>query len=678
MLDVGKMADVDSGGVSRIMNGSAFKSVVEGIDQEAIRGFDKEEVITMRGYRRAGTGGRFYSNRISSMVDGDSVGRVREVNVGQGQVTMIPHTWYLSDLENVDTGPFYTKAHTAFENENSAFDSGYYRMNRRDPENLRGYLVAHYDRGEDRYCSFVQEAMSHVVYHKVVRRNLFLGTYSQRITTQYQLQPLDQAQGDVVGPTGSTMRAGAILMNGRMEVRSSHPGFHLHVNTPAGPAPAGAPGNDSRVVIIPNDEVMSKQVATGGVNDVSGYFVSRAKTAEALAQDILALFSGTRTEFGIYGEDPVLILAAMTSRDYGLIMNEWGLTPDRSGNLRNLAHYLRYSRGYQGVSGYYNAPKTDLLRCRDFMAYSNVEVGGGQGLNARWWRPSEIADGIGMQIPYATWQSRLCQIYCITSLRNDDLVSIPGWEDMRSAALFRGVNLGGLVDYASQRTIGSWRNLAYFTGTNVLELVFKVSLTLSVNWAYVGGHDTLLGFRFDWTAGDLVEHVRNADTQVICDNRVAARALAVTVGTWAIESRGCWASAQSLDVVFPVITEIPEWKRSDVVRFASQTVYSYRSSGNQVSRMISCVDLQATPLNYSFTSALGEVTVRLRLTNNTNPCVYVDWSSSLDKEIMGRISGAGLIGVETRQAEVSVRYDSAQALGSYNVFSAFSGFSGGL
>jgi hypothetical protein len=677
MLDIGTMADVDRGGVGKILNGTAFKSVVEGIDSEAIRGFDKEETIVMRGYRTAGTGARFYNNRLSSMVDGASVGRAREVNVGQAEVTMIPHTWYLSDVENVDVGANYTKAHTAFENENSAFDSSYYRMSRRDPENLRGYLVAHYDRGEDRYCSFVQEAMSHVVYHKTVRRNLFLGPYAQRITTNYHLQPLDPAQ-DVVGPTGATVRAGNILMVGALEVRSSHPGFHLHVTTPAGPAPAGAPGNDGRVVIIPNDEIMSRQVATGGVNDNSGYFVSRAKTAEALAQDILALFSGTKTEFGIYGEDPVLLLAAMTSRDYGLIMNEWGLTPDRSGNLRDLAHYLRQTKGYRGVSGYYNAPKADLLRCRDFMAYSNVEVGGGQGLNTRWWRPSEIANGIQMQIPYATWQMRLCQIYCIVTLRNDALVSVPGWEDLRSAALFRGINLGGLVDYASQRTVGSWRNLVYFTGTNVLELVFKVALTFSVNWAYVGGHDTLLGFRFNWTAGDLPDHPHNGDVAEICDHSVRARNMANIVGSWVIESRGCWASVQSLDVRFPILTEIPEWKRSDVVRFAGQTVYSYRSSGNQISRMLSCLDLETAPLTYNFTSMVGYVALRIRFSNTTNPCVYVDWSSALDKEVMGSITGTGLVGVETRQAMISVRYDSSQALGSYNVFSEFSGFTGGL
>jgi hypothetical protein len=75
---------------------------------------------------------------------------------------------------------------------------------------------------------------------------------------------------------------------------------------------------------------------------------------------------------------------------------------------------------------------------------------------------------------------------------------------------------------------------------------------------------------------------------------------------------------------------------------------------------------------------VGYVALRIRFSNTTNPCVYVDWSSALDKEVMGSITGTGLVGVETRQAMISVRYDSSQALGSYNVFSEFSGFTGGL
>lgn len=665
MLDLGQLVLSDRASLVTRLGGKAMKSVVEGVDLEALQDFDKRDVASYRACRRAGTVMRVYDNRLSSLTTKTVEGRARECNVGQGETKMVPHAWYQCRLTNVVEGPFAIKAGTALKAEVQAFDGGYYRMNRRDPDNIRGYLVAYWQRGSDSYCSFFQESLSHMLYSKVCRRNLFTRGYGDRLTTEYKIVEFEE--GDELNDEGAVIRDDTLLKQNNLECRHTKPAdFGIHVNTPeADVNGAPGPGVGAVVTFLPMDRIMDKFVSAGVVADQSGVFVSRAKDPNGLAQDILALYCGTIQEFGVYGLAPVMILACLTQNDYKSIMQEWGLTPDYTGDLQKLAHFLRYRRGCIVVDGYYNSTKADLFRVRDYLALSNVQVGGGRGNNEQWWRPHEIRGVNGVVLPYASWQARLCEIYAITEYKKDSYVSIPQWETMRSVAIFRGVNLGGMIDYASQRTVGSVKNLIYFPGTDALYSLLDTALTLMVNWCVIEGENKLLGFRINWIGEDVDSPQPDTHAE-ICDDGMADRDLVTADDRWYIESRATWAAIQSPDVVFPVRTEIEEWRRSDVVRFGNLTVYSSQSEQSQISRMLSVIDLQAEIVEYTFVSSVGTQSLRLAVTNSTNPLVYLDWSGSLDQAIQGRLESDAFAVCEGYDAKVVVRWDSRSALGRFN------------
>jgi hypothetical protein len=428
---------------------------------------------------------------------------------------------------------------------------------------------------------------------------------------------------------------------------------------------------------------MSNMVATGGVNETSGIFVSRAKGELSLAQDILALYCGTRNEFGIYGQEPVLMTASLSDDDLKQIFREWGIFNTGRGNLRILAHYLYRRLGKRCTTGTYVAPKADLLRCRDLMAYSNVEVGGGRNANAKWWRPAEIYDGISFTCPYASWQNRFMQIYQMIELVDDQLVGIPHWEDLRSAALFRGVNLGGLIDYTSQRVIGSHRNLAYFTGTDVPRKVLSVALSLVVNWSYYhASNPHLLGFGFSWCAPDGLEgpHFDEANGLELVNDEMLDRDRAAPFGldVWWVESRGNWAGCQSPDVLFPVILNVDEFRRGDVVRQGNLTVYTSETKQTQMDRILSVSEVSTMPLRYHYVNSAGATTHRVWLTNNTNPPVFLKWHTPLDLKLRGYVEGARLRAIETRDVQFTMSYNSADTFGRFDTLDAFSGLSSGF
>lgn len=68
--------------------------------------------------------------------------------------------------------------------------------------------------------------------------------------------------------------------------------------------------------------------------------------------------------------------------------------------------------------------------------------------------------GTTLGFPIASWQARLALCYHILELAGDELgTAIRSWAVMRKAALNRGIVLGGLIDFASQVSVGSIRNL---------------------------------------------------------------------------------------------------------------------------------------------------------------------------------------------------------------------------
>jgi hypothetical protein len=317
------------------------------------------------------------------------------------------------------------------------------------------------------------------------------------------------------------------------------------------------------------------------------------------------------------------------------------------------------------------------LRVRDYLAYSNVEVGGGINMNAKFWRPAEIVDGVNLSLPYASWQNRLMLIFDMVSLRDDKLVSIPHWEDLRSCAIFRGLCLGELIDYTSQRVCGSVHNLRFYPGTSAVRDVFNMSLALVTNWCKYGTNFSLLGIRVDWTRNPAVQQPHFGGVpNAIADNGMMNRNRVVPgPNVWMIESRGSWTSCQSPDVKHLRKVVIPDWNRSDVVRFGNQTVYSSESQGPQISKIISMIDFQPTNVVYHFHNELGANAMILEVTNSTAAPEWLEWCMPLDRLMRGRITGAPLATVEGTQRSLAVPPDFV-SYGRFNGFEAFAGSGG--
>jgi hypothetical protein len=208
-------------------------------------------------------------------------------------------------------------------------------------------------------------------------------------------------------------------------------------------------------------------------------------------------------------------------------------------------------------------------------------------------------------------------------------------------------------------------------------MIFNAALTLVTNWSFYGEKPGLLGFCARWDANDGVQ-IGHGPDNVIIDNIVDTDCRTPLGEVWWIESRGCWASVLSPDVDFVVNMTVESFKRSDVVRQGNQAVYSSESSGRQISRLLSVIDLNNTILTYRFVATAGMTDARVWLTNNSNPLVYLEWHSALDKKLRGVLQCGAFATLETANVQYSVRWNQASSLGKFSTLDAWSGLSGGF
>jgi hypothetical protein len=260
-------------------------------------------------------------------------------------------------------------------------------------------------------------------------------------------------------------------------------------------------------------------------------------------------------------------------------------------------------------------------------------------------------------------------------LKDDVLCGVPTWEEMRSAVIFRGISLGGLIDFASQSVCGSVRNLGRFAGLSEVPDALNVALCLVTNWAKYGESNALLGIRVSWLEDGGVRPVSGPDVGVLVDAEMHTEDLIEDdEDRWWIENRGPWSAVQSPDVRFPVIADVKDWSRSDVVRFGNNTVYSCQSDKYQINRMVSVLDFAGDAVNYSFDSTTGPLVLQISMTNNTAPFSYISWHSVLDKICKGKIQG-DLGSVETANVQFAVRHDTFAGYGRFSEMGLFAGTS---
>jgi hypothetical protein len=387
------------------------------------------------------------------------------------------------------------------------------------------------------------------------------------------------------------------------------------------------------------------------------------------------LFAGTRQEFGIYPMGVKLILATMRGADLNSILVSWGLRPNRKGDLRDLAHWLRFKMRFTAVDSQFVSTKADYLRCRDYMALSNTLI----GVGTSWVRVHAIQGERNVALPYASWQARLSVVYNVLEFTGEQWTAIRSWNRMRTLAIMRGIDLGAMIDYASQTTVGSVRNLRLFDNLRAVVSPFLLALALVTNLAYSISRQQLC-FRYDWLDGGVEVDVGEENSEEVLvglvgtDDPEADEGDAEgTVPRWWIETRMTWESLQSPDLDFPIRTDYQEDRRAGVVRYGSNVIYSHQSERLQNDRFVSLLQ-HGDEVVYQYTGVEGRVNRILTWTNSRLPVHYVHWCDAIDRFLKGCWAWENLIRVERRVGNVLVAYDSDTRVGDFAGIGEFSGF----
>jgi hypothetical protein len=260
---------------------------------------------------------------------------------------------------------------------------------------------------------------------------------------------------------------------------------------------------------------------------------------------------------------------------------------------------------------------------------------------------------------------------------------------MRKVAINRGIILGGLIDHASQMTIGSVRNLPRFANARFAMVPFLFCSSYATNFAY-SKDPKLLGIRYDWLRDNPDYMEEPADKVTVVDNGVQAgvptpKEGAGTIGdindpagdpdAWWIETRMTFESILSPDIKYPIITELEPYTRDKMVRFGSCSLDTVKTDAKMVDRIVSTAEINAEVITYRHKEVTGEEIRRVRWTNDKLPSHYVHWHKALDSRIGGNFSGR-LDVLEHSTGPVCVRTDTRGDLGSYSGMDVFSGLRG--
>jgi len=663
LLDLVSVLTVSIEELTKSSSAKAFTAVMEDLDMEAMQKRDALTPEIATSMRTFGSEAKVQRGDSAVTFTTDGVGKLMEANTGNQECDIFEHYWYNPRHINSTAGSYRTKALLALKAEDTSFDVSFYRMQRRDAEQVQGYLVAHLNKEGNPYVSFLQEALSHMVLPKVKERTLLMSQYGMALKGKGEYRVRDAGtQAFTVEERG----LGIDRTKDPVEVRE-HPDFGILWEDPA---TVGPPGHEAEIKFVPADLAMSTQMGDGFMNQNQDFFVSRAKSACDLAKDILAAYAGSREEFGIYGKSITMVLATMVKRDFDSILDSWELRRDLKGDLRDLAHWLRYRRGYVSPETML-ASKADFLRCRDYMALSNTLHGRG----AEWRRSHNLDGEAGVGLPYASWQARMCKVYNILEYTGEETVVIRGWDSMRTLALIRGIDLGALIDYSCQTTVGSVRNLVLFPGERGIELTVKLALAFVTNTCYsVSRQQTC--FRFEFLNGKVATAVGAANSTAVIDTYTSDEPSGVVLGEdrWWLETRCTWEGCQTPEVDYLIKTKWVEDSRSEVVRFGNNVIISHKSEVGQNNRTVSLLDKDDL-VRYQFRSRSGRQNYVIYWTNDRLPPHFVHWNAEIDKILTGEMSSNRLGSLRRRAIDVSVGFNSATMGGEFDGMAAFTGFS---
>jgi len=312
------------------------------------------------------------------------------------------------------------------------------------------------------------------------------------------------------------------------------------------------------------------------------------------------------------------------------------------------------------------------------MAHSNALFGYTTDEGERFRRPIDLYRGYSINLPYARWQMRVAKIYGILSLVGEITVGMVSWQAMRNYALNRGYVLGGLIDYASQATVGSVRNLQHYPGNRDIQVITELALAWTCNFGWVKTKEKgekCLCINVGWfRRTDVVAHIPRGRVEIVNEGMTRGN-VTVDDDWWWIESRANFESVVSKDVDYPIITELAPWNQRSLRRCGLNVTSSHESPYEQVVRILTFWDWPTDQLRYRHNEDAGPVVRRLCVTNDRCPRRWLAWSRPLDEVIKG-VFEDNVTPAYVANALASVSLSTPAGEGVYHGLSDFSGLLG--
>jgi len=367
-------------------NSAMVAGVSDLIDKGKLKALDKTLPLRFGGY--SGTGGSRRRLDLSLDIIGraQAVGDFGKFGIGNTETQLCNHSWKLCKMVNSTDGSYAAKAKSAIAAEAQSFDVSFYRLQRKDPKQATSYVLSQIMSSDEYlYLSFFKEAISYSLHRKVVASQLIGGNYGDGILTkgEYRTQEnfFDVAVNAAV-PGGDENINGEVFRVQRNNVENGQNIVVVNRSPPWGLLPPQNPQPQGRgqvqdlttVTFVPMEEIC-EAVMDGLFDDGANVFVSNATTANDYARDIIALYCGSRREFGLFDDNVIMVVSRVSPGDWKNWMSSLGMRDTRTGCLNVIASYLHSRVRIRIPEGYYRCSGCDLLRVREWYAH-NFSGGG--------------------------------------------------------------------------------------------------------------------------------------------------------------------------------------------------------------------------------------------------------------------------------------------------------------
>jgi hypothetical protein len=512
--------------VLRCMNGKAAQHCAKLVSLAAIKELDR-----MTGARllqqEAANWGKTWNWRLGQMTRAEKTVKAPRLEEITGQSSFrVDCDYVLGSLDNCTEGPYAIKAAVAFDAEGSVFDQGFARMMRRDKDGIYSYFYQALRRLGSTYISWLKETLCHALAFRVVRRRYLTGgaracvvvledkrredpeigdqdesdDYIRRLSQLRlpvsrtrrgipELPELTAEQQEALDGLGAGVELDAVPQDVRVEVerfvelrerrevimaarrRYTQIGWGLLRDEEMGANQLG--GADAWCDIVWRDTILDS-VHDGDLDDGLNVFVSRARSAVELGEDLLAAWAGLQDEVHCYS-GLVRVVAVHIEARHGLkfLKQAFGLHGS-CGSLAYAALLVENSIGARDKLGFATT-EGDLFRVRDILAHTFGVWEPVEGELLKITEFEEAGDGsTRLEVPFADWRVKVGAALGIVAPRFEKMVTLPGRYELFALSEERLTQLMAFDDYVTQMICGSGKNLHYFEGLETVELAYLV------------------------------------------------------------------------------------------------------------------------------------------------------------------------------------------------------------